>query len=79
MFGYSLRCTKCHNYTPDRCICNKPPECKGVKHGNCNRTACQRPGATWYNKGTYKYYCRQCAYLINDNCDDGDPLCTEEK
>ena len=24
-------------------------ELKGVFKGNCNRTACQKPGAMWYN------------------------------
>lgn len=45
---------------------NKPhkPD-KGLKFGSCNREACQRPGATWFNRGTDKYYCENCAYSIN--------------
>jgi len=38
---------------------------KGVKNGNCNVTACQRPGATYYNKSTQAYYCADCAEAIN--------------
>ena len=38
---------------------------KGVKGGNCNRTACQKPGAIYYNKSTEKYYCKCCADEIN--------------
>ncbi len=38
---------------------------KGLLNGNCNRTACQKPGATWYNKSTRAYYCEECAHEIN--------------
>ncbi len=38
---------------------------KGVRGENCNRTACQGPGATWYNFGSLAWYCRHCADLIN--------------
>ena len=38
---------------------------KGIQGGNCNRTACQLPGANWYNKSTRAYYCPQCAKDIN--------------
>lgn len=38
---------------------------KGKKGENCNRTACQAPGAYWYNHSTQAYYCRTCADLIN--------------
>lgn len=38
---------------------------KGLKNGSCNLTACQQPGATWYNKSTQKYYCAACAKEIN--------------
>lgn len=41
-----------------------PEELKGVEGGNCNRTACQQPGAVWYNESTQKYYCRICAITI---------------
>ncbi len=78
MFGASMRCHECNQYKPDRCTCNKDPELKGVQGGNCNRTACQQPGATWYNKGTYKYYCAKCAEMINrEPCEDGTLPCTQ--
>ena len=78
MFGSLLRCPKCNQHTPDRCICDKDPALKGVLGGNCNRTTCQKPGATWYNKGSYKYYCRACAKLINSSpCEDGSVLCSD--
>jgi hypothetical protein len=38
---------------------------KGEYQGNCNRTACQKPGAVWYNHSTRAYYCTACAHLIN--------------
>ena len=38
---------------------------KGVKGGRCNVTACQRPGAVYFNKSTLKYYCATCAEDIN--------------
>jgi hypothetical protein len=34
---------------------------KGQLNGLCNRTACQRPGATWFNTSTRAYYCEDCA------------------
>ncbi len=40
-------------------------ELKGIKDGNCNVTDCQKPGATYYNKSTKKYYCKACAEMIN--------------
>lgn len=40
-------------------------ELKGKRNGNCNVTACQRPGATWWNTSTRAYYCRSCADEIN--------------
>lgn len=45
---------------------NAKPELKGVKGGNCNRTACQMPGANWYNPYTYAHYCKGCADLLNE-------------
>jgi hypothetical protein len=46
---------------------NKPdPALKGKQGGNCNRTACQAPGATYYNPYTYAYYCPACARMLND-------------
>ena len=59
-------------------------ELKGIQHGNCNRTACQKPGATWFNHSTKKYYCTECAHIINEyNYHDamrmfGHDLCTLE-
>ena len=38
---------------------------KGIKGGNCNVTACQKLGATWYNSATNAYYCPYCAHEIN--------------
>lgn len=42
------------------------PKLKGLFEGNCNRTACQKPDAVWYNCATEKYYCTKCAKMIND-------------
>lgn len=45
-------------------------ELKGVRGGNCNITACQRPGAWFRNTGvrrhdgTHAYYCHYCAHDI---------------
>lgn len=41
------------------------PALKGKKDGNCNRQACQAPGATYFNVGTDAYYCPACACRIN--------------
>ena len=38
---------------------------KGVRGGNCNRAACQAPGANWYNKGSLSWYCEDCAFDLN--------------
>ena len=38
---------------------------KGHKNGSCNRAACQKAGANYYNKSTMAYCCKQCADLIN--------------
>lgn len=38
---------------------------KGKKGGRCNVTACQEPGAWYFNKSTRAYYCRDCANEIN--------------
>lgn len=38
---------------------------KGLKGGSCNRTACQAPGAVYFNHSTEKYYCRRCAEDLN--------------
>ena len=78
--GEMLRCPVCNRYKPDRCTCNKPD--KGELGGSCNRTACQQPGAAWYNHATRKYYCATCAELLNNANRDwalknfGHDLCT---
>lgn len=41
------------------------PKLKGVRGGNCNRTACQKPNAYGWNVGTHAYYCRECQRDIN--------------
>jgi len=38
---------------------------KGKKGGRCNVTACQQPGAWYFNKCTRAYYCADCAIEIN--------------
>lgn len=43
----------------------KMPADKGEFLGSCNRSACLRPGANWYNHSTRKYYCRNCAHELN--------------
>ena len=59
---------------------NKPD--KGEKNGSCNRQACQKPGAVYFNHSTKRYYCEGCATLINNMNDDwapgeyGHQLCT---
>jgi len=40
-----------------------PPN-KGKLHGLCNRSACLRPGAAWFNTSTRAYYCGPCAQDI---------------
>lgn len=34
---------------------------KGALFGLCNRSACLRPGAAWFNTSTRAYYCQPCA------------------
>lgn len=41
------------------------PALRGVQAKNCNREACQKPGAFFYNMGTMKYYCFDCAKAID--------------
>jgi hypothetical protein len=63
------------------------PKDKGDFQGSCNRSACLRPGASWYNHSTQKYYCQSCAIWLNTddyNRHDamqmfGHDLCTEGK
>jgi hypothetical protein len=52
-------------------------EFKGsVFNGECNRAACSRRGAKFYNVGTYSYYCVPCGRAIND-ASRSKPLCVE--
>jgi hypothetical protein len=50
------------------------PALKGKKDGNCNRQACQQPGATYFNVGTDAYYCESCARRINRDMTESDKL-----
>lgn len=43
----------------------KATEVKGELNGLCNRSACLKPGANWYNHSTRLHYCGACAELIN--------------
>lgn len=38
---------------------------KGMYGGLCNRSCCLSREAYWYNRGSYAYYCENCARLIN--------------
>lgn len=38
---------------------------KGKFGGLCNRSCCLRRESYWYNRGSYAYYCEDCARLIN--------------
>ncbi len=38
---------------------------KGQQGGKCNRSACNNDNAIYYNHSTRKYYCHDCAMLIN--------------
>lgn len=58
----------------------------GVFGGACYRRACRKSPATWFNKSTEKYYCHECAMILNDVNDTTDarrlnmvPLCVEGK
>ena len=41
---------------------NKPD--KGKENGSCNRTRCQCSPASWYNHGSYSWYCDDCRNQI---------------
>lgn len=42
------------------------PKLKGIYNGNCNRTACQKPGARYVSLFVRNaFYCADCASLIN--------------
>jgi hypothetical protein len=53
------------SFAQPRDLSDKLKADKGEKNGSCNLTACQRPGATFYNKSTQRYYCADCAREIN--------------
>lgn len=41
----------------------------------CNRTQCLRTPATWYNRGSYAFYCADCARELNQcNARDAESL-----
>jgi hypothetical protein len=64
----SLRGMFLTNAGPRGLIAHTEPEKKadkGKKAGSCNRTACQRPGAVWWNRGSYAFYCGDCAHMLN--------------
>lgn len=52
---------------------------KGLYGCECNRVACERSGATFFNPCTRAFYCATCARLINrwpeNHRADGSPLC----
>jgi hypothetical protein len=39
---------------------------KGALNGLCNRSACLKPGANYYNHSTREHYCVDCAAAINN-------------
>ena len=39
---------------------------KGDMDDECNRTVCKNKGAVWFNHSTKKFYCSECAWIIND-------------
>ena len=38
---------------------------RGVFRGGCGRVKCQASDPTWYSRITQKYYCEDCAAVIN--------------
>lgn len=45
------------------------PKLKGIYGGNCNRTACQAPGAFAWSMNNRAFYCDDCADMLNrDRC-----------
>lgn len=38
---------------------------KGKRGGACNMSRCQAQGAWFYNRGSFAWYCRNCADLLN--------------
>lgn len=45
----------------------KMPSDKGEYLGSCNRSACLKAGAVWFNHSTRRYYCEDCAHWLNTN------------
>lgn len=75
------------NLTEDEFIrqpVGKPADA-GHYGGTCFYSACLRPNsATWYNRGSMKFYCRACAAMLshanrNDEFCKDEPLCYEVK
>lgn len=59
---------------PKHGVDNKLSLAKGqVFGGECNRTACDSRGATWWNRGTFGFYCKRDAMAINEG--HAEPLC----
>jgi hypothetical protein len=46
---------------------------KGTEGGTCNRGVCSNTDARWWNTSTRKWYCDDCARLINEHA-KGDPV-----
>jgi hypothetical protein len=58
-----------HNGHPTNALMTDDFTTKGDYLGLCNRSACLRPKADWYNVGSLAYYCEECARMINmDGC-----------
>lgn len=45
----------------------KAEPAKGEFGGECNRTCCNRRPATWWNFSTQRFYCDDCAYILNED------------
>lgn len=67
---------------------NTNKDSKGTFGGTCNMSSCKSgEQATWYNHGSYAYYCSHCAHRLNAdpyNKQDalrlfGHDLCTQGK
>lgn len=58
-----------YNGRPTKALVSEDLTTKGDYLGLCNRSACLRPKADWYNTGSRAYYCESCAGMINmDGC-----------
>lgn len=56
---------------------SSPTLLKGKRNGNCNRTACQAPGAFWWNRGSHSWYCTDCALMLS-RANNHDEFCKDE-